>query len=357
MGNSPSKGDDTNAKPGTGPTNISKAIKEGNQLYIDKDVREKLSTVAQIMDSYKKEDSKALLRDVETINAKLKAQGLDLNISGPIERALLEHHRAIIASIDDSVKLKDPKDRNAAINAIMNNPEAFKKHLEPMKEIKTEQLFEYLGQHYNKDFDKKIGSILEEPHIRNNEGMKSNITSVADSIKALRIKYKFFEYKYVQLNIFMILLIQHVFNTMDEFIENVLLYNKQRDIMREEMVKNTFTAIKEMMQSADLTMNMDEFSKMEGLLTNLSNSVVDKEKRLEKHMEELKQISNASLKDFIDSLSQATRDEATRILGEPPKPAESPNAYGMRGGFPRDGVHFPQKFYELDSQCVDGADS
>jgi hypothetical protein len=241
----------------------------------------------------------------------------------------------------------------------MSNPEAFAKHLEPMKEIKTEQLFEHLGEYYNKELDRKVGAILEEPHIKGNEAMKTNITTVADSIKTLRVKYKFFEYKYVQLNIFMILLIQHVFTTMDTFIENVLLYNKKRDIMREEMVKNTFAAIKELMQSADMNMNLEEFNKMDGLLQNLSNSVVDKEKRLEKQISELREISNSSLVDFINSLSESTKLEAERILAQQ-KTAATAGTSGtsgseftggskrMKGGFPRDGIHFPQKFYELD---------
>jgi hypothetical protein len=55
MGGTSSKTDATAATTSSGPTNIAKAVSEGNQLYIDKDVREKLTTVAKIMEARNKD--------------------------------------------------------------------------------------------------------------------------------------------------------------------------------------------------------------------------------------------------------------------------------------------------------------
>lgn len=331
------------------PSQWEEAIAKGNYLVVEQGFRQKVGDVASVMDAYRKDDYQSLLSSIETISKNMQGSDKKLEISEPIKKALAQHHKAILYHIDETVQ-QDYESRadNAAKNSYMDSqlkdPAKYEKIIKRIEEeAKTPKFFfDAINKFYNKDLQSKITKIIDDPFLEKNDIMKQNISTVAENIKSLKVRYKFFEYKYMQLNIFMILLVQHVFVTMDDFVSQVMTFSQQRDIMRDEMLKKTFGMINEIMTAADIGIDANQFTQMNGLLEQLSNEAKEKEKLMNEKVKALSEIAHTSLQHFIGNLSEASQNDARIYLNSQTK-GFTPS---MRGGFPKGSSHFPPSFFE-----------
>lgn len=304
------------------PEAVRKAVEKGQQLFLHEDVIKHMKEVGKVVDAFKKDDGQGLLRMVESYNQALGSE--QIQIPDAVKASLVKFHSAVLDNLDATLV---GEERNAAFREIMNEPSA---------------AFAALGKTFAKDVEEKREQLFAREFMKENSEMQQSIVSILDNIKNLKVKYKYFEYKYMEMNIFLILFVQKVYQTMDEFVDNVLAFNKLRDANRENMMKETLRMMVEIMTAADLEMNPRDFENVMQMMQKVRADVVKSESDMEAKMEQLMKLSSENMSTFLNAFTGATKSQLAAALNRPG------NAPGMNGGFLRSGSILPQAFYELD---------
>ena len=323
---------------------IKKALTEGNQLFLEKDVRDKIVQVADVMKAYGTSDYKMLMGEVNRLNEILKAKGqTEFQLSDQIQRSMMEFHKAMLTNLDGA-QYANKQERDRALNSAYNDPEKYKRSIENIKSDaeSVKKIFEHLNDYYGSDMKETLDGILTSPGLVDNKIMKDGVTNIISSVQNLKVKYRFFEYKYIQLNIFLILFIQKAYDSIDEFVKNVLAFNQQRDEMREKVIKDTLDAMIKILASADLQLKPEDFNYLNTMLDNIQKDIRRKEDALGQHLQDVKTITKNNLEGFVSALSEATKNDMSEILARRPQ----------RGGFIRGSSMIPQPFYALDNPVM-----
>lgn len=318
---------ETTPKQSNTPVAVKSALENGDQLFLHKQVVDQMKEVGNIIEVFKNDDGKGLLSIFEKYNDKLGVQ-----IPDPVKKSLLAFHTAVLDNLEGA-------DRDAAFTDIMNKPSA---------------AFAALGKTFAKDVDRKRDDLFRTEFMKNNTEMQDSIGSILNNVKDLRVKYKYFEYKYIEMNIFLILFVQKMFQAMDDFTQNVIAFNKLRDANRENIMKETLKMMVDIMKSSDIEMNPTDFDHIMNMMEQVRGKVVDSDKKLQQKMTEMTSIVTANMSDFLNAFVGATKDQLSASLGRgSPSPVSTLPANAslnsmQYGGFLRDGSLLPQAFYELD---------
>lgn len=302
---------------------LTDAIKSGNQIILEKDVREKVSEISKVFEDFNKNDHQGLLEHIDKLNDTLQGTS-KIAISDQVKNALMSFHKAVLANLN-TAGMPEAKQREAFIGE-MKKP--------------TSEIFQNLSKHFGKELEDKKNELINQKGIVESPELKTNITTIMNSVQGLKVKYKFFEYKYIEMNIFLILFIEHVYKSLERFITNVVAFNQQRDLVRENLIKDTFSLMMNILTSADLQINPDDFDYITKLMEQLRTHMQTKNNEMEEKMRGMVEVTTDNLAGFINALSSATKDGLYQQLqGQQGQ---------QRGGFVRDGSKFPQAFYELD---------
>lgn len=348
MGNGPSTSNSTVFPVGTPAKSVvvqqnaaivAQAVKTGDQLLLEKDVIDKVKEVSDIFKTFNTDDAKGLLSYVEKMNDKLKGQGDGLVISDDIKKALLTFHNAVLSQIDLSqidgnlslTDLDKQKQKDAKFVELMN------KNKENPKE-NLEEIFKLLGQSVTKELDEKKKIIMQSQGISESKEMQAGVESIMGNVKSLKVKYKYFEYKYIELNIFLILFVQHVYATMHTFVNNIIEFNKQRDDAREKIIQDTMKLMAGILGEGEQGLNVVDTNTLRELTTKVQNVMKQKDDAMKQRLDEMVKVSTDNIQGFLSALTDATKGTMQAQLNQQPQ---------QQGGFVRDHSRFPQAFYDL----------
>lgn len=312
---------------------VEESLKSGNQIFLEKDVREKILEVGKVFEAFNKDDHKLLLEYVDSINTTLQKNGNpEFKISDPVRKSLAEFHAAVINGLENAA-LKTDSEKSAMYADIM-------------KTGRIDDLFHALGRSYTKEFDEKKEKIMTTQGIVDNAEMKNNINTIMNNVKTLKIKSKYFEYKYIELNIFLILFVQQTYMAMDSFVKNIMDFNAQRDLIRESMIKDTMKVMMSIMASADLQINPQDFNYITDMIAQLRKHMENKNVELQQKLQKTETVAHQQVIDVVNKFATASQTP-------PNQPVENFAYYnkppGQQGGYIRDGSMFPQAFYDLVS--------
>jgi hypothetical protein len=313
----------------TSTTAVVDAMKDGNQLFLRKDVAHKISELSQYFETFNKNDYKGMLSYVDHLNKNLKSGDKPIEISEPIKKALLEFHNAILTNIDKTM-LTD-EDKNDKFKSIISSKD-------------YDNIFKQLGDHYVKDLDMKKAEILKSKGIVESKEMSESISVIINSVKNLKVKYKFFEYKYIELNIFLILIIQKAYVVIDEFVKNVLDFNSQRDVMREKVLKDTLNIMTSILDAADLQIQPNDFEYLTSMMDKVSADIKEKDETFKQKLTSFKDVANQEILDIVKGMSSTDQDKLLESL----QSAKEQRNRQLQGGFLRGQSSLPQAFYDID---------
>lgn len=328
------------------PNAVTAAIKDNNQILLGQDVSAKVVEVSKMFEALNSNDAKGLLDYVNKMNEKLKASGQsELVITPAIRDSLLKFHEVVLSQIDSELEAKN---ENGYTSLVDDKKLERKKaeYAEIMKKDPQEGIFRVLGEGVGKELADKKKTILESPGIADNEKMKKGVDDIIKSVTSIRVKNKYFEQKYIELNIFLILFVQHVYETMHNFVENVIAYNTIRDANREKIVDNIIETMKKLLGDADPNNTNQNIKDVNLLLGQVKESVKARDEQMKKRLDEMVAVSTANLSQFLGALTPQLLGE---IKGATPQPQSSSggSSQRQRGGFVRDHSRFPQAFYDL----------
>jgi hypothetical protein len=322
-----------------------KAIEDG-KLVFSEDVFKNVQSMKETLETFSKDDATGLYSIVKRLNLQLDTDP-NKQISPQIAASLESFHKAVIEGLES--QNKDVSDKSIAFQTAMKD---------------KDNIFKTLNDSISPELQDKKNKILQDTNMEGNKDFASNLGQIVDNITKMKVKYKFFEYKYIELNLFVILLIQHIYGVMDKFVNDVFTFNKLRDENRQEIMKKTVQAMVEIMTSANLQIEDKDFDFLQGMMAKLSTEVDSKGKALEKEHEKLVLASTEDIKTFVNNLAPALKtsifEEISRQKMSVPSTTSTTSSFGgqksnkkksskQTGGFVRDLSRFPQAFYELDS--------
>jgi uncharacterized protein (UPF0305 family) len=328
------------------------------EVVLDKGVKEQITKLGDYVSLFNSNDVTPLLQIVKDYKIDLKnASGNTYDLKN-IENIVSKFHGNLLEQISKEFPTLSKEEQDKKLSNVLKN----------------KGLSKYLTTNQDNEIVSWKDKILQNSLVKKDTEMSNSVNSIFDGLTGLKSKYKYFEYRYIQLNLFLIIFIQHTYTIMDNFINTVLAYTITRDRAREESVKELIDLLLKIMKSAELNINQKDFEAIDQLMSVIQNQIKDKEVKLDKAINEartgaldemLKVIVNNSemfktetFDNISASSSTSTSSRATSISGGfvrgssifPEVNTSSSIPTTIKGGFVRGSSVFPQAFYDLKAE-------
>lgn len=341
---------------------------EDKTAFVDKALTNNIEGLNTILTQFSKNDTQGIINKIKSM-PEFKGQ-----IPDKILNRVSDVHKSILDTLDSSLSAEDRQ-----------------KQLEGDGNIAK-----VIQAYVDKELDDKMSEYLENPFIKNDPIVKKSMFSVTNSIKTVRGKYKYFEYKYVQMNVFLILFTKHVHTTIKKFIDESSAFYAAREKYHLVLIHNVIKIFEEQLGAETKNLSDLDTQQFSSAIKELTQSVMDsitQQKQLGEKMKE------DSLADILKFLMEKETDFASEIIksvdsykdSNPQKPSLQPSQSpsptsptfgpsvkpdfipaqafqgnkpgykyttdsqglgyydnsGQKGGFIRDGSKLPQNFFDL----------
>lgn len=351
---------DKNARTAT----IRKAVESGNQFILQKDVVQKATEVSDLIKKYSEDDYQGILTFIDKYNENITNAGVKITIPESVTKSLATFHSKILESLNTAGKSEAQK-------------------YDQFKNVMTKSssdVMNLLKKTYTAELEEKKDTLLSSEGIADNKMITKNLDETIDSITTLKVRYKYFEYKYIEMNLFLLLFIQHSYQTMDDFVHNVMDFNMMRDKNREEILKQTLSIMTNIVDNSSLELDTAQIDGINNLMGQLRDNMKQKDDKMQKEMQRLLELTSKDMSTFIGSLSEAMQNNLRDTLADPNRPPSQPapasatmpqyppagaypppsSAYppvgpAVHGGFIRDGSVMPQENWQKGGFIRDGS--
>lgn len=257
---------------------------EDKRVVIDQNMVKSLAELGGLMKQYNKNDVPQMLHDIESSGIKLPKTIVDrLRIT----------HQSILDNID-SVYTYEEKGKKLEVNSAVAD---------------------YIQKDVDKDLDQQLKEYMDNPFIKDDPMVQRGVKDVADSIKSIRGKYKFFEYKYLQMNVFLIGFITHVGETLVRFVNETSAFYEAKEKYHLMLIRNL---VKTFQDQLEIDAN-DKGGKIDATtigdsLKELTQSVIDSIAKQKEFTEKSKQQSLQDILKFLMERESEFADELINIV-------------------------------------------
>lgn len=257
-----------------------KVIEEKGAM-VDKVLTENLTNVSEILSQFHKNDTENIVKKIREM-----PEFKDKIPNNVLERVSV-FHKTLLDTIDNSVT-----DKN--------------------KELETDTgIATYIQKYVDKDYENKMQDYINNPFIKNDPIVRDNVVSVANSIKTIRSKYKFFEYKYIQMNMFLMLFIKHVHGLMTKFIDETAAFYEAREQYHLVLIHNVIKTFKDQLGDETKQLSDLDTSHFSNAMKDLTNSLIQSMESQKQLGEKMKQ---ESLNDILKFLMEREHDFASELI-------------------------------------------
>ena len=282
----------------------------------------------QLMQSLGTNNTELILQAVDAYNEKFEANNSRRIRMEPYANNIKNFHTRLVDTIEGARKLDGLTD-DERIKVIGELPE--------LKD--ATRTFNTMKKFISKEVDVLKESVVNDSVVANNQEIKGTVIQTFDKFSDLKTRNMFFEYKYVQMYLFLSVFIQHVYNTMDKFITDVVAINDLKDKYRQEAYKQIFEKILAMYGVRGDSLNID--------IQNTDQFFNELAQGMDKKMDDIKKSYDAAAKSSMDdilrfilenensmtkSLMQLVREKNSGASGNAPRaraPQASVNAASM----------------------------
>jgi hypothetical protein len=286
-------------------------------FILDSDVNDKVKKLNSYINDFNTNDTKTLLSVIKEFQEKTnKTSGTNYNFD-QIEQFILNFHQSLQKELDSS-------EDNRKISDILNNDDSLKKYLDEMKTHKTDEIFK---------------DIINNDTVKNNGALQTNIKNILNNINNMNVKHKFFEYKYIQINLFLIIFIQHTMSTMQDFIEKVTQYSLLRDAKKRDSIDELVKILLQLLNDSRVQLDPENFNVINNMVKTINSDINSNQKKLN---DKINTIKDASFNEIVKFLYNNAFTEQNIVNQF--NPDETPI---MKGGFIKGNSVIPQEFYNL----------
>ncbi len=163
-----------------------------------------------------------------------------------------------------------------------------------------------LGKYVSKDLD-PIKATIESTVL--DSDVKKVAGTVLNKFKDMKTQNLFFEYKFVQLYVFMSVFIQHVYQTMQDFIVKVEEINEAKNRVRINAYKKLFDELLKIFEVKGVDVgNPEDLDKM---FANLAGSI---QQKVKDDQELFKKAASASMKDLLKFILENENGMTTDLI-------------------------------------------
>ena len=163
---------------------------------------------------------------------------------------------------------------------------------------------------------KEIEALQNDNLINKDPVVQGTVRSILDSIIGLKSRYSFFEYKYVQMNVLVMVIIQNLYNIMITSIKNIIDLHTKQSKQRDQDLNNILKLILGLLNSSQLSITPEDFDKINLLVNNVKDQSI-------KDAEDLRQYSNGHIakggQQILSALNTVQSSSASV-----PAPAQTP---------------------------------
>ena len=350
----------SSSKPDNATTNEAMSM----ELVLDKGVKQQIDKLSEYVSYFNSNDVTPLIKVIDDYKMNLETstgRQYDLN---NVKTFVGKFHQELLDKIG-----KDFPD--------MSDQE---KQTKLSERLRDKSLPDYLKNIYDNKLGDLRAEVLKSPLVQKDSKMSQNIERLFTDITGIKSKYKYFEYRYIQLNLFLIVFIQHTFNTMDKFINSVLAYTVTRDTYRSDSLKKLIELLLQIMRQAELDIDQKDFESIEALMSVVEGSIKDKQVKLNQAVEKARVDALDEMLKLVMAHHDVFSDKIADEFGRPgnaqrfeqygsPAPSRSSRPLGpgssvpnvtprpsnqmgdvdeMFGGFLRDHSRLPQAFYDIN---------
>lgn len=331
------------------------------EIVLDKGVKQQIDKLSEYVSYFNSNDVTPLIKVIDDYKMNLETstgKHYDLN---NVKTFVGKFHQELLEKISKDFPDINEQEKQAKLS----------------EKLRDKSLPDYLRNIYDNKLGDLRTEILKSPLVQKDSKMTTNIERIFTDITGIKSKYKYFEYRYIQLNLFLIVFIQHTFNTMDKFINSVLAYTVQRDTFRNDALRKLIDLLLQIMRQAELDIDQKDFESIEALMSVVEGSIKDKQVKLNQAVEkarvealdEMLKLVMAHHDVFSDRIaddfgSPDTSNAFVQQYGTPNKLSRPPTGPSslrpnaprpssqmgdeMFGGFLRDHSRLPQAFYEIN---------
>lgn len=272
-----------------------KALDLTPQFTAPNGVVEKLKGLGEVINYFNDNDTSSLETFIDKYNQQVSAKD-QIDVGPEIKAMMMNFHNQLLTVIDTQLVGATTNEKQQALKAKLKD---------------NKQLNEMLRLYYNQRMQDIETRVLEDEVVKANPEITDTVRVIMNNVKSLKVKYKFFEYKYIQMNIFMIVFIQYVYNSMGKFIVDVIAYNQARDAIRQEMTQKIFKATQDIMGASDMQLKPQDAESINRMIVNLQEKI----QRDQKEIQELSgQLKNNSLSDLLNFVLTSDETLASHIM-------------------------------------------
>jgi len=257
---------------------------EDKRVVIDHNMVKSLAELGGLMKQYNKNDVPQMLHDIESSGIKLPKTIVD---------RLRVTHQSILDNID-SVYTYEEKGKKLEVDSAVAD---------------------YIQKDVDKDLDHQLKEYMDNPFIKDDPMVQRGVKDVADSIKSIRGKYKFFEYKYLQMNVFLIGFITHVGETLVRFVNETSAFYEAKEKYHLMLIRNLVKTFQDQLE-IDATDNGGKIdaTTIGDSLKELTQSVIDSIAKQKEFTEKSKQQSLQDILKFLMERESEFADELVNIV-------------------------------------------
>lgn len=286
---------------------------------VGRDVIAKLQDLTQTITDYKKDNTKILVEDIIKYN-EMVSNNKKITLPKNVIDKITTYH-------------------NTVLNELRND----KKPKEAIKEF------------YDKRLDEFAQSLNQNQDLRDNPEIAKQLGQVVSNIKLIKTSSSFFEYKYIQMNLFMVYFVQKVYNVLEKYTEDVTEYMILQNTYRQKLMINFMQQIVKILESEkNVGFSEDDQKNFMGMIDNITSGFQKTEQKVKDDLAKMKTGAVAQFADEImksDTNSKKNTSSAVvnnRIID----PLARSKTYGggegnQKGGMIRDLSILPQKFFEM----------
>jgi len=324
------------------------------EIVLDKGVKQQIDKLSEYVSIFNSNDVKPLLQIIKDYKINLETStGRNYDLSN-IDKFIGKFHKELLDKITKDYPTLNDQEKQDKV----------------AEKLRDSGLSNYLSTIYD---DKIVGwkdELLKNPIVKKDQQMSTSIQSLFTDITGLKSKYRYFEYRYIQLNLFLIVFIQHTYFTMDNFINTVLSYTVARDRDREESVRELINLLLRIMKEAELNIDQKDFETIDQLMSVIEKQIQDKQVKLGEAVEQARVgaldemlkivmanhdvFSQQTVDDFGDSQhtirnTNANVNQNINVNQNSRRKEAEKSQFGQYGGFVKGHSTFPQAFYDLST--------
>lgn len=271
------------------PLVSSKAFELTPQFSAPESVIEKIRGLGDVIRYFNDNDMSAVQGFIDNYNQRVSAKE-KIEVGPEIRAMLMNTHYQLLEVIDSQL-----------VGASQNEKEQVLK-----KKVKdNKQLNDMLRIYYDKKLQDIEDKVMEDEAVRGNRDIQQTVRMIINNVKSLKVKYKFFEFKYLQLNLFVVVFVQFTFNMMTKFIVDVIAYNQARDAVRQQMTQQIFAATQQILGAQDLQLKDEDANAINTMISNLQKKVRSDQEEIQTLSAKLKNTSLTELVNFVASSDES----------------------------------------------------